>query len=577
MKKLVAVTTVILVILLAILGVIIVKESVVGDGENRTTLSDLKESLSSEGDGVKGSDEESEDGVYEGSLLRMKKQTEVITYEGRDFEVQFANPFYEEGSDKYISAVFYDENHGYLLRSLGSGTDSEFFEAYKTEDGCQTWNKCRVDVWFDLDGQNRLEMISENELIYIHSNVNEALGINQTSISYSSDGGDSWYAFEGSTGDDNSEKILAAIEEMTLEEKVAQLFILSPESLTEVESVHYAGSTTYEALSEYPVGGLVYSKDNIDYSDQFRDMLETVQSYSEELTGLPMFLAAAEEGGVASVLCGNENLDEYYYNYYDYYGYYDDGDASASGDVPSMSEIGRSGDSSAAYDAGKTIGELMDSYGLNMNLAPVADVLSGNSYQMSDRSFGTDAQTVSELAGELVRGLEEEGVHAVMKYFPGYGAAAASMSGYPVINSSLEELKNKEFLPYISAIEQGIDFIMVGHISVPEVIGDQTPASLSEKMIGEVLRGELGFKGVVVTDYLNDEEIQQDYSSSEAAVKAIQAGADILLEPADFREAYEGVLDAVRNGTVTEERIDESVYRILRVKYAMQEEDGGTE
>ena len=151
------------------------------------------------------------------------------------------------------------------------------------------------------------------------------------------------------------------------------------------------------------------------------------------------------------------------------------------------------------------------------------------------------------------------------------------MSGYPVINSSLEELKNKEFLPYISAIEQGIDFIMVGHISVPEVIGDQTPASLSEKMIGEVLRGELGFKGVVVTDYLNDEEIQQDYSSSEAAVKAIQAGADILLEPADFREAYEGVLDAVRNGTITEERIDESVYRILRVKYAMQEEDGGTE
>lgn len=573
MKKLVAVTTVILIILLGVLGVIIVKESFIGDGENRTTLSDLRESLTVAGNGGQSSDEEADTAwVYDGPLLKLKKQVEIVTYEGHDFEVQFVNPFYDESSDNYINVVFYDENHGYLLRSLGAGTDSEFFEAYKTQDGCQSWNKCSVDIWFDLDGQNHLAMIGENELVYIHTSTNEALGITDTSISYSMDGGDSWYAFEGNTGNEDSERIFAAIEEMSLEEKAAQLFMISPESLTGMESVYYTGNTTYEMLSEYPVGGLVYSEDNIESSDQFQNMLERARKYGEELTGLPLFLAIAEEGGEASVLNGNRDLDEYY----DYYDGYDD-DRTKSGLIPSMSEIGRSGDSSDAYDAGRSIGELMDTYGLNVNLAPVADVLSGSNCQMGTRSFGTDAQEVSEMALEVVRGLNEEDIYAVMKYFPGYGAATVSMSGYPVINNSLEELQNSAFLPYINAIRRGINFIMVGHISVPEVTGDQTPASLSEKMIGEILRGELGYKRIVMTDYLNDEEIQKEYSSAQAAVKAILAGADILLEPADFREAYEGVLDAVHDGTITEERINESLYRILRVKFAMQEDDEAEE
>ncbi|MGN0204353.1 MAG: glycoside hydrolase family 3 protein [Coprococcus sp.] len=562
MKKLVAVTTVVLVILLIILGSIIVKESVIGDGEKRSSSTSSRDGNS----GQSIDDDPDAEWIYDGSLLKMQKQLEVITYEGRDFEVQFVNPFYEEGSDNYINVIFYDENHGYLLRSLGTGTDSEFFEAYKTEDGCQSWHKCSVDVWFDLDGQNHLEMISENELIYIHTIVNESLGINKTSISYSMDGGDSWYAFEGNTGDEDSERILSAIENMPLEEKVAQLFIVSPENLTGVEVVYNTGDATYGALSEYPVGGLVYSKANIDSSYQFRIMLEKAQEYGEELTGFTMFLALTEEGGEDTVLSGNRNLDEYYEYYVDEY---DDGEY---GDIPSMSAIGRSGDSNAAYEVGKTVGELMNSYGLNMNLAPVADVLSGSNYKMGTRSFGTDAQTVSDMVLEVVRGLDEENIHAVLKYFPGYGAAAANMSGYPVISSSLEELMDREFLPYISAIEQGIDFIMVGHIAVPAVTESQIPASLSEKMIREILRGELGFKGIVMTDYLNDEEIQKDYSSSEAAVMAIQAGADILLEPADFEEAYEGVLEAVSDGTITEERIDESLYRILRVKLSMQED-----
>ncbi len=579
MKKLVAVTTTILIILIAVLGVFMIKGHGSDSSTAKSTLSDLKESLSDKEDtkAAEASKDSDADWVYDGELLRMNKQMKTITYEGRDFKVKFTNPFYEEGSDSYISVIFYDKAHGYLLKSLGEGTDSAFYEAYKTEDGCETWNKCTADVWFDLNGSNHLEMISENEIVYVCSVVNENLGTNETTISYSADGGDSWQAFKSNSGGD-SEAIKAIIDKMTLEQKVAQLFVVSPETLTGVDSVQYAGDMTYQALQDYPVGGIVFAKDNIDSSSQFGTMTDNLQSYSEDISGLPLFLAAAEEGGSASVLGNNDNLDEYYENSYSD----DDSDYSSSSansvhsGATSMSEIGRKDDSNNAYEAGKSIGSLMSAYGLNLDLAPVADVLSGNSTGIGDRTFGTDAQTVSDMALEVIRGIQEEDVNAAMKYFPGYGAASSNMSGFPVINSSLDELKKKEFLPYSNAIAQGMDFVMVGHISVPNVTGDDTPASLSEKMISEVLRKDLGFKGIVMTDYLNDKTIVKNYGAADAAVKAIQAGADLLLEPDDLEAAYEGVLKAVKKGDITEDRLDESIYRILRVKLSMQDESSDT-
>lgn len=579
MKKLVAVTTTILIILIAVLGVFMIKGHGSDSSTAKSTLSDRKESLSDKEDtkAAEASKDSDADWVYDGELLRMNKQMKTITYEGRDFKVKFTNPFYEEGSDNYISVIFYDKVHGYLLKSLGEGTDSAFYEAYKTEDGCETWNKCTADVWFDLNGSNHLEMISENEIVYVCSVVNENLGTNETTISYSADGGDSWQAFKSNSGGD-SEAIKAIIDKMTLEQKVAQLFVVSPETLTGVDSVQYAGDMTYQALQDYPVGGIVFAKDNIDSSSQFGTMTDNLQSYSEEISGLPLFLAAAEEGGSASVLGNNDNLDEYYENSYSD----DDSDYSSSSansvhsGAPSMSEIGRKDDSTNAYEAGKSIGSLMSAYGLNLDLAPVADVLSGNSTGIGNRTFGTDAQTVSDMALEVIRGIQEEDVNAAMKYFPGYGAASSNMSGFPVINSSLDELKKKEFLPYSNAIAQGMDFVMVGHISVPNVTGDDTPASLSEKMISEVLRKDLGFKGIVMTDYLNDKTIVKNYGAADVAVKAIQAGADLLLEPDDLEAAYEGVLKAVKKGDITEDRLDESIYRILRVKLSMQDESSDT-
>ena len=438
MKKLVAVTTTILIILIAVLSVFMIKGHGSDSSTAKSTLSDQKESLSDKEDtkAAEASKDSDADWVYDGELLHMNKQMKTITYEGRDFKVKFTNPFYEEGSDNYISVIFYDKAHGYLLKSLGEGTDSAFYEAYKTEDGCETWNKCTADVWFDLNGSNHLEMISENEIVYVCSVVNENLGTNETTISYSADGGDSWQAFKSNSGGD-SEAIKAIIDKMTLEQKVAQLFVVSPETLTGVDSVQYAGDMTYQALQDYPVGGIVFAKDNIDSSSQFGTMTDNLQSYSEDISGLPLFLAAAEEGGSASVLGNNDNLDEYYENSYSH----DDSDYSSSSansvhsGATSMSEIGRKDDSNNAYEAGKSIGSLMSAYGLNLDLAPVADVLSGNSTGIGDRTFGTDAQTVSDMALEVIRGIQEEDVNAAMKYFPEYGAASSNMSGFPVINS----------------------------------------------------------------------------------------------------------------------------------------------
>ena len=156
-----------------------------------------------------------------------------------------------------------------------------------------------------------------------------------------------------------------------------------------------------------------------------------------------------------------------------------------------------------------------------------------------------------------VQAMQEAGVSAVLQKFP--GAAAGSRS--------LDELKNNEFVAYSMAVQNGVDCIMVSHISADGVTGDDTPSSLSSVMISDVLRNTLGFDGVVMTDFLDDSAITDSYSSAEAAEAAIQAGADLLLSPEDYQEAYEGVLQAVADGTISQERIHDSIYRIYRVKY----------
>ena len=193
-----------------------------------------------------------------------------------------------------------------------------------------------------------------------------------------------------------------------------------------------------------------------------------------------------------------------------------------------------------------------------MNLAPVSEIVAADGdSSLQGRTFGSDAAAAAPLVSASVQAMQAQGVSAVLQKFPGSGTG----------KKTLEELKNSEFLIYEAAIRDGVDCIMVSNISSKGVTDSDTPDSLSGVMITELLRGDLGFDGVVITDALDDTAVTEKYTPAEAAVAAIEAGADVLYRPADYDAAYEGVLQAVADGKITQERIYESLVRIYRVKY----------
>lgn len=344
------------------------------------------------------------------------------------------------------------------------------------------------------------------------------------------------------------------IENMSLEEKVAQMFIITPEALTDVGTVIAAGETTREAIHDYPVGGLIYFEQNLWDPEQVKEMLANTQKYVMERIGIPMFLSVDEEGGTVTRFANNENFDLEW--------------------VGNMSAVGESGDTEAACDVGVRIGSFLANLGMNMDNAPVADVLSNSANTViGDRSFGSDSALVARMALAEYQGLKEQGIIGVYKHFPGHGATEADThEGYAYTEATLEAMLSEDLVPFNYGIDNGVQVIMAAHIACPNVTGDDTPASLSYCMLTEVLREQMGYEGIIMTDGLNMGAIVNQYTSSEAAVKAITAGADLLLMPADFRAAYEGVLEAVRNGDISEERIDESVRRILELKIEYMDE-----
>ena len=346
-------------------------------------------------------------------------------------------------------------------------------------------------------------------------------------------------------------KISEMLTDMTLEEKAAQMFMITPEALTGTGQVLEAGDVTREAIDKYPVGGLIYFTQNLQDPGQVRSMTGNVQKFAEERIGLPMLLSVDEEGGTVTRFGGNPSFDY---------------DPSAD-----MAGIGASGDPQQAYALGEKIGKFLSSLGFNMDNAPDADVLTNPANTVvKDRSFGSDCDNVSEMALAELEGLEDQGVKGLLKHFPGHGATTADThEGYAYTDATLEEMKSNELVPFADGIEAGVDIIMVGHISCPQVTGNEEPASLSEKMITGVLREDMGFDGVVITDAMNMGAIAENYSPAEAAVKAVLAGVDMILMPEDFQQAYTGVLNAVKSGKITQERIDASVTRIIGLKLEM--------
>lgn len=338
------------------------------------------------------------------------------------------------------------------------------------------------------------------------------------------------------------------ITSMSVEEKVAQMFFITPEALTGIEPVTEAGELTKECFERYPVGGIIYFRENIKSRQQLMSMLDHMQEISEKRTGLPAFLGVDEEGGRVTRVYGSMITDIPY--------------------IGDMRSIGDSLDPQLAYNAGNMIGCYLKDLGFNVDFAPVADIFTNSSNTViGDRAFGSTAEIVSEMVSMCTRGLQDAGVRATLKHFPGHGDTAEdSHSGYASSYKNLDELRQCELLPFKAGISADVSLVMVGHISLPNISDNQLPASLSSSIVSDLLRKELGFDGVIITDALNMGAISTNYTSAEAAIRAVEAGVDMLLMPVDFAEAYEALVNAVYMGEISEQRIDESVRRIIQIK-----------
>ena len=334
----------------------------------------------------------------------------------------------------------------------------------------------------------------------------------------------------------------AIILEMPLEDKVAGLFVVIPEAITGVGAAVQAGDGTRQALESNPVGGIIYFKQNIKSEEQLKEMLANTAQYAR----YPLFLAVDEEGGVVSRI-----------------------GSTIGTKMDGAGDIGATGDPENAYQAGLTIGASLAGLGFNLDFAPVADLANVEGSIMAGRAYGADAATASPFVTSMMRGLEEQNVTACLKHFPGIGSTAQDPhDGRAFSERTEEQFWAEELAVFQAGIDSGANMIMVSHMAAPALTGDNEPSVFSRVLVTDILRNQMGFQGVVITDALSMSAISEYYGAEEAASMAVLAGCDMLLMPEDYGKAYQGVLEAVRNGNIDEERINDSLRRIYRIKYA---------
>lgn len=326
---------------------------------------------------------------------------------------------------------------------------------------------------------------------------------------------------------------------MTLHEKVCQMMFVTPEELTGEDGVTVAGDATRQALENYPVGGIVYFAKNLESQDQVKEMIDNSQKDSS----IGLFVATDEEGGVVNRLMdtvGTTYIGSMYY-------YKDDGDETA-------------------YENAYTIANDMSALGFNLDFAPVADVWSNpDNTVIGERAYSDDYAQAAELVGNAVKGFNDGGVMCILKHFPGHGDTAEdSHYSSAYVHRTKEEIMADEMQPFRSGIEAGAEFVMVGHLIVPDI--DEVPATLSYKIATGILRDELKFEGVAITDSFEMESIADNYSVDDAVVMSVKAGMDMILQPKDMASAVNSIEQAVADGELSEDRIDESVRRILTLK-----------
>ena len=348
----------------------------------------------------------------------------------------------------------------------------------------------------------------------------------------------------------SADLIVDAIDNMSLDEKIGQMFIIGFEGLK-------PDNTLKEMICERHVGGVVLFRRNIDNPEQLLGLLNSIKAINAECTGnytgngrpdvrAPIFISVDEEGGSVSRMPDELAL------------------------LPSAASIGESGDEGFAYDAGGITAVIIKSFGFNLNFAPVLDILSNpKNTVIGDRAYAQTPDIVARLGVQAMKGMSCEGVIPVVKHFPGHGDTVAdSHMELPKVDHDLDRLKNFELAPFQEAVNNHADAVMVGHILMTE-IDPSNPATLSETVITGMLRGMMQFDGVIITDDMTMGAIEKNYNIGDAAVKSIIAGCDIIMVCHGYgkqKEAIDAVKAAVSSGMLTEERINESVRRILELK-----------
>ena len=376
--------------------------------------------------------------------------------------------------------------------------------------------------------------------------------------------------FTSCSSDDNdnpvvpTDEVEAQLRQMTLREKVGQLFYVRPECLD--TTIHFNNSGSIDVSSDdikeiklqavnatmrgvnekYPVGGVILYAHNINDEAQLAAFIPQLRA----LKGSPL-LCIDEEGGRVARIGRNTNFNVETFE--------------------SMGAIGATGDPKNAYHCGNVIGTYLHRYGFDIDFAPVADVNTNpENIVIGARAFSDNPQVAAPMVTNYLQGLSDAGVTGCIKHFPGHGDTKADTHyGYAQSLKTWSEMLDCEMITFKAGIQWGAQLIMTAHIATPNVTGSDIPATMSPLILQDKLRRELGYENIIITDAMEMGAITQQYNPAEAAVGTLQAGADIVLGPQHFIEAFDAVVKAVEDGVLTEERIDQSVRRILRLKKQM--------
>lgn len=334
------------------------------------------------------------------------------------------------------------------------------------------------------------------------------------------------------------EKVNYKMDNLSIDEKIAQMLI-----------VYYIGDEYDENLSniikEVKPGGFILMSDNITTYDRTLNFVKGMQNDSD----IPMIISTDEEGGSVQRIKGIRDI--------------------SVTDIPYMYYLGQTKDKNLAYKVGEIIANELRTIGVNLTYAPVMDIYSNpNNTVIGKRSFGSDPNTVYDMATSLKNGIEDNLVNTCIKHFPGHGDTETdSHFEIPIINKTLDELENSDLLPFIKSIND-TNMIMVGHIALPKITNSSIPASLSKEIVTDLLKNKYNYKGLVITDALNMRSLTDNYSDKEIYTMAINAGVDLLLMPNGSKNAIKYIKEAIDDEEIDINTINESVRKILTYKYS---------